>query len=63
MKIYFIIRYNIPIIIVIILLIIKRHLILLYIPKILKIPGNKSNKKGYIILVKKLIKLSFINGI
>ena len=32
-------------------------------PIILKITGNKSNPKGYIKLVKKLIQLSFIKGI
>ncbi len=54
------INYNIPIIFVIILLVMYRHFISFFKPIILKIPGNKSNRNGYIMLVKKLIKLSFI---
>ena len=49
-------------ILVTILLVINWHFILYLKDIILKMPGNKFNKKGYNILVKKLIKVSLRNG-
>ncbi len=55
--------YNIPINLFTILLIIYKILILYRNEIIRKIPGIKSNIKGYNILVKKLMHVSLINGI
>ena len=55
--------YNIPINLVTILLTIYKNLILYRNEIIRKIPGIKSNIKGYNILVKKLMHVSLINGI
>ena len=55
--------YKIPINLIVILLNMYKHLILYLKEMIRKTPGIRSSIKGYIILVKKLTNVSFINGI